>query len=124
VGGARPPALVAVHVAERPAAGTPAQAELEQFVAEGTADYAGPVEALSRSGDAVAEILAAADAKAPDLVLLGTHGRSGWRRMRLGSVAEALVRDAPISVLVVPPAAALAGAVAEAVLAGTAGAPD
>ena len=34
------------------------------------------------------------------------------------------LRDAPIPVLVVPSAAALAGAVAEAVLAGTAGAPD
>ena len=36
------------------------------------------------------------------LVVVGTHGRTGWDRVRLGSVAEAVVRDAPCPVLVVP----------------------
>ncbi len=35
-----------------------------------------------------------------DLVALGTHGRRGVRRFFLGSVAEAIVRHAPCSVLV------------------------
>jgi nucleotide-binding universal stress UspA family protein len=35
------------------------------------------------------------------LVVVGTHGRTGLRRMVLGSVAEAVVRTAPSSVLVV-----------------------
>lgn len=36
-----------------------------------------------------------------DLVVMGSHGRRGLRRLLLGSVAEATVRHAPISVLVV-----------------------
>jgi nucleotide-binding universal stress UspA family protein len=36
-----------------------------------------------------------------DLVIVGTIGRSGWARVLLGSVAEAVVRRAPCSVLVV-----------------------
>jgi nucleotide-binding universal stress UspA family protein len=35
------------------------------------------------------------------LVVVGTHGRTGLRRLVLGSVAEAVVRNAPASVLVV-----------------------
>jgi len=35
-----------------------------------------------------------------DLVVTGSHGRRGFRRMALGSVAEATVRHAPCSVLV------------------------
>lgn len=37
-----------------------------------------------------------------DLVVLGTHGRSGISRLLLGSVAEMVVRHAPCSVLAVP----------------------
>jgi nucleotide-binding universal stress UspA family protein len=36
-----------------------------------------------------------------DVVILGTHGRSGIRRLVLGSVAETVVRRAPCPVLVV-----------------------
>lgn len=38
-----------------------------------------------------------------DLVVVGTHGRTGLRRFVLGSVAEALVTDPPTPLLVVPP---------------------
>jgi nucleotide-binding universal stress UspA family protein len=37
-----------------------------------------------------------------DLVVIGTHGRSGLSRFFLGSVAEMVVRHAPCSVLAVP----------------------
>jgi universal stress protein A len=33
--------------------------------------------------------------------VLGTRGRTGLRRVALGSIAEAVVRDAPCSVLAV-----------------------
>jgi nucleotide-binding universal stress UspA family protein len=36
-----------------------------------------------------------------DLIVLGTHGRRGLRRVLLGSDAEAVVRDAPVPVLLV-----------------------
>lgn len=38
-----------------------------------------------------------------DLVVIGTHGRRGWRRGVLGSVAEAVARRAPCPVLTVRP---------------------
>lgn len=41
-----------------------------------------------------------------DLVVMGTHGRRGVRRVLLGSVAEAVVRSAPCPVLTVRPRAA------------------
>jgi hypothetical protein len=40
-----------------------------------------------------------------DLVVLGTHGRRGLPRFFLGSVAETVLRKAPCSALVIPPAA-------------------
>jgi nucleotide-binding universal stress UspA family protein len=36
-----------------------------------------------------------------DLIVMGTHGRTGVERLLLGSVAEKVLRDAPCSVLVV-----------------------
>ncbi|MEM9558623.1 MAG: universal stress protein [Acidobacteriota bacterium] len=44
-----------------------------------------------------------------DLVVLGTHGRSGFERFLLGSVAADVAARAGVSVLVVPPTAARAG---------------
>jgi nucleotide-binding universal stress UspA family protein len=38
-----------------------------------------------------------------DLIVMGTHGRRGLRRVLLGSVAEAVVRSAPCPVLIVRP---------------------
>jgi nucleotide-binding universal stress UspA family protein len=57
-----------------------------------------------------AEILRAAGAERCDLIVMGTHGRSGLRRALLGSVAEEVLRKAPCPVLTVraalPPAPA------------------
>lgn len=38
-----------------------------------------------------------------DLLVLGTHGRGGFSRLLLGSVAEKVLRTAPCPVLTVPP---------------------
>ena len=40
---------------------------------------------------------------AADVVVMGTHGRSGFDRFFLGSVAEKTLRTSPVPVLVVPP---------------------
>ena len=37
----------------------------------------------------------------PDLLVLGSHGRTGLARVFLGSVAEAVLRAAPVPVLVI-----------------------
>jgi nucleotide-binding universal stress UspA family protein len=52
----------------------------------------------TRLGDAVAE---AAKAWQADLVVVGTHGRSGPSRLLLGSGAEQIIRMAPVPVLVI-----------------------
>lgn len=39
--------------------------------------------------------------KKPDLIVMGTHGRSGWNRWMLGSVAERVLRETPAPVLTV-----------------------
>ena len=45
------------------------------------------------------EILAAAKETACDLIVMGTHGRTGFGRMLIGSVAEQIVRKGPCPVL-------------------------
>lgn len=49
-------------------------------------------------GDARVEILSAALEFGADLIVLGSHGRTGISRWVLGSVAEYVVRHAPCSV--------------------------
>ncbi|HEU5076909.1 MAG TPA: universal stress protein [Polyangiaceae bacterium] len=50
-------------------------------------------------------IVDAAIANGSDLIVVGTHGRSGLKRFLLGSVAEGVMRHSPIPVLAVPWAA-------------------
>lgn len=54
-------------------------------------------------GEDIAErIRISADEFNADLLVLGTHGRRGFKRMVLGSVAERVVRSAHLPVLLVP----------------------
>ncbi|HEV3142986.1 MAG TPA: universal stress protein [Gemmataceae bacterium] len=50
-------------------------------------------------GDAATEILRLADEKKCDLIVMGTHGRTGLGRLLMGSVAEEVVRKAKCPVL-------------------------
>ncbi|HEX9641940.1 MAG TPA: universal stress protein, partial [Candidatus Krumholzibacteria bacterium] len=59
-----------------------------------------------RTGLPRQEILSELEKAPADLVILGTHGRSGFERLLMGSVAADVVRQASVSVLVVPPAQA------------------
>ncbi len=52
-------------------------------------------------GHPVQAILARMETNPPDLIVMGSHGRSGVARMRLGSVAETVVREARMPTLVV-----------------------
>jgi universal stress protein A len=54
-----------------------------------------------RSGFAFAEIVYSAREKSVDLIVMGTHGRSGLAHVLLGSVAEKVVRKSPCPVLTV-----------------------
>ena len=52
-------------------------------------------------GDEVTEIMAFAAKAHADLIVMGTHGRTGFRRLLMGSVAETVLRQAPCPVLTV-----------------------
>ena len=62
-----------------------------------------PVVIATVGGDEAEEIVRYAHQHAVDLIVLGTHGRTGFSRALLGSVAERVVRTAPCPVLTVPP---------------------
>jgi nucleotide-binding universal stress UspA family protein len=75
-------------------------------------DFMGPipptlsVELLVQDApDIRGEILTQAAMLNADLLVVGSHGRSGFERLLLGSVTEKLVRQAPCPVMVVPPRA-------------------
>jgi len=59
------------------------------------------VDSCTRIGAAADEIVRLADSGKYDLVVMGTHGRTGIRRLVLGSVAEKVLRRASIPVLTV-----------------------
>ncbi len=54
-----------------------------------------------RTGHPFVEIIRYAKENSIDLIVMGTHGRTGIPHLLLGSVAEKVVRKAPCSVLTV-----------------------
>jgi nucleotide-binding universal stress UspA family protein len=54
-------------------------------------------------GEAFEVISRVAQETFPDLVVIGTHGRSGVAKMLLGSVAEEVLRSLDVDILAVPP---------------------
>ena len=59
----------------------------------------GQIASLMEQGDAYQEILQ--QATSYDLVVMGTHGRTGLKHALMGSVAEKIVRTSPCPVLTV-----------------------
>ncbi|HUK62312.1 MAG TPA: universal stress protein [Dongiaceae bacterium] len=59
--------------------------------------------AVLKLGTAAHGLLETARQTHADLVVVGTHGRTGLQRVLLGSVAEQVVRTAPCPVLTVKP---------------------
>lgn len=102
---------VSAHEVERATA-----EELRRFVLENEADDPFHVETTLLSGEARFEILRELSERPVDLVMLGTHGRSGPDRLMLGSVAATVARKAPCNVLLISPEAALSEGIAAAIL--------
>jgi nucleotide-binding universal stress UspA family protein len=74
----------------------------DSFKQEGVSGQAGVVDNFYTGVTTAEQIQHTADTFHADLVVLGTHGRSGFRRLVLGSVAEAFVRISTRPVLLVP----------------------
>lgn len=60
-----------------------------------------PVRPYFKEGSPLVEVLKVAEEIGADLVVLGTHGRTGMDRFVMGSVAERVTRKAPCSVLII-----------------------
>lgn len=70
-----------------------------------------PTETLLEEGRPASCILQQATSQDTDLIVMGTHGLSGFDRLLLGSVAETVLRKAGCPVMTVPPAAQVAARV-------------
>lgn len=53
-------------------------------------------------GHPVPELMALARQIRAGLLVIGTHGRRGWERLRLGSVAEGIIRESRCPIAVLP----------------------
>ncbi|HYU33135.1 MAG TPA: universal stress protein, partial [Thermoanaerobaculia bacterium] len=93
--------------------------ELRRFVLENRPAAPCRVETAVLPGEARFEILRELAEHPVDLVVLGTHGRGGLDRLLVGSVASAIARKAPCSVLLISPEATLEERIADAVTAQT-----
>lgn len=82
-----------------------AEKTLAEHVAA-AAEHGVAARAIVKVGVPVDEIRKIAADEHADMIVIGTHGRSGLGRLLLGSVAERVVRMAPCPVLTVGPGAA------------------
>jgi nucleotide-binding universal stress UspA family protein len=103
--------LLIVHVEEPPLAygggelyyGIPEPSSeriLEMLEDVTPADTSVPFMHRLTMGDPAGEVVRLAEEEQADMSVLGTHGRTGLTRLRMGSVAEAIGRHAPCPVLV------------------------
>jgi nucleotide-binding universal stress UspA family protein len=95
--------LIILHVMERSLVASKDYLEmlndrLREFEAPGPGVS---LEIHLEEGHAAVEILRIAEKFRCDLIVLGSHGKTGLRRLLTGSVAEAVLRQAPCPVLVV-----------------------
>jgi len=60
-----------------------------------------PVQSIVRTGLPAQEIVEAAKQFDVDLIIIATHGYTGWKHFAIGSTAERVVRAAPCPVMVV-----------------------
>jgi nucleotide-binding universal stress UspA family protein len=92
--------LIILHVVKTLAPGAAPSPEAD---AGSVARPAGrvPIEYLLRQGDPVATILSTARERSCDLIVLGRHNGSGWRRLLRPGCADRVLRDAPCPVLIV-----------------------
>ncbi len=77
--------------AERSLQGVAARALLKSY----------PVQTVVRTGLAAHEIVEAARELDSDLIVIATHGYTGWKHFCIGSTTERVVRTAPCPVFVV-----------------------
>ena len=101
-----PPAGQKLSYEQRADVSDEIRAQLRSFIESGV--RAAGVSAIKVNahvypGDPATEILRLAEDVRADLILVGTHGRVGVKRLLMGSVAEEVMREARCPVLVMRP---------------------
>ena len=86
--------LVSLELLER------IRADAEQTLSRGTESFPG-IQPLVREGSPREVILEVAKELGTDLIVMGTHGRSGLARVAFGSVADHVIRHSKVPVLTV-----------------------
>ena len=61
-----------------------------------------PFEIVTKSGREYQETIGFAEENDVDLIVIGTHGRTGVKHTLFGSVAEMIIRHSPVPVFVIP----------------------
>ena len=82
---------------------TPSQAEAMTYLEEAAKAFRARGIAptlLHKIGDPAETIIEVAEEWRPEIVVMGSHGRTGIKRFLLGSVSEKVTRHAPCSVLI------------------------
>ena len=79
----------------------------EQMLKDLVSHHQAETRDLVTTGEAAPEILRIAQEEHVDLIVIASHGLTGWRRLVHGSVAEKVVRQAtcPVLSIAVPPEA-------------------
>jgi nucleotide-binding universal stress UspA family protein len=77
-----------------------AEKRLAKMVGEIVHDGITVTQAVGTANDTGMELLRLADHHHADLIVISTHGMTGWRQLAFGSVAEKVVRLATVPVLV------------------------
>ena len=78
-----------------------AEREMEEFL-RSPEPQGVPISHKLNHGEPAGRILSAIEAGHYDLVVIGTHGRTGFQHWLLGSVAERVLRLSPVAVLTFP----------------------
>ncbi|HEY8549291.1 MAG TPA: universal stress protein [Vicinamibacterales bacterium] len=100
LGGGVPESVPVIPVEFDPAETTE---EIRKFCAPVLGESGVEAEIVVRAGDAAREIRAEAEGWPADLLIMGTHGRTGFERLFLGSVTEKVLRSTRVPVLTIPP---------------------
>lgn len=102
-----PPSPIFAHYDVTPPADKIAEAKakalelLRERIPESIRESGMEIQYEVRVGDPAEEILACDVVHHPDLIVVATHGRRGWRRWVMGSVAERVVQMAHADVLAI-----------------------
>lgn len=84
---------------------TGAEQSMDEFIAEVFTDPDVKAKGVILSGYAAQEIIGYATTNNMDIIVMGTHGRTGIDRILFGSVAEKVVKTATMPVMTVRPQA-------------------